>query len=127
MLGHDLCQFFKILIHNPDADHDSGKDIVPLLPLDKGLPLSQAVVLVNRTEHPMFGERLGDLESPDRIHIGGDNRHTAPPHLAVQEDKGPVQFNQGPAFQGRAFRADQHVLETQFQVSFNTHKSLSFQ
>jgi len=79
----NFAEFVKIFISDSGTDHDPLKDIIRILPINKSLPLFEAVVLVNGTKHPIGSEHLGNLKGAYGVHVGSNNRHTAPLALAV--------------------------------------------
>ena len=83
MLIDNFAEFVKIFISDSGTDHDPLKDIIRILPINKSLPLFEAVVLVNGTKHPIGSEHLGNLKGADGVHVGSNNRYTAPLALAV--------------------------------------------
>ncbi|MNP48294.1 hypothetical protein D3C76_1424020 [compost metagenome] len=78
----------------------------------KRIPLFNAVVLVHGGQNIEGGQCFSHRKSPNRIHIGGDNRYARPGLTGMLKGEFTFKFNVGATFQSRTFRADKYVFET---------------
>src|ERR1035437_2078120 len=66
------------------------------------------------------------FEGASQIHIGGDDRNTLVAPLRVEEDIVTRNIDLGTRCQRRPLGADEHILEIELKVLFNSHVTLLY-
>ena len=118
--GEDLASLDEVLFRGAGGDHHMAQQ-GRIGVVHEGLPLGEAVVLVYRRHHLEAGQGTRHGEGADGVHVGGDDGHPLPLGPGVLEGELTGQADLGTALEGRALGTKQDILETEFQVFFDTH------